>query len=437
MSIRLVNIITPLRVRGGIQHAPTIPLQHGVGNLELRGRVVWVGMALSEDDLPTGRESHLMPIFRARYAGICHKCQGRIGPGDTVTWNRKQRGSIAHAVCSGGIPVSDSTPNTPEEVPETIPESKVNGEASATLDVLADALAKRLPALMDETLIREIVAQGIAGLESKLQAVIPLRIEMAQGDTVKNVQGQAHETLPRLLYLLSKRHHAYLYGPPGGGKSYAAKQCAETLEIPFGYISLNPQTPDSRLLGYLDATGNYRDTVFHQLYKGGGIFCIDELDNASPSLLTTLNSMLENGVGAFPCGMVDKHADFTVVATGNTVGKGANPQFPERRPFDAAFAERFSYIEWGYDKRLERAITLSINPDAENWLVWVNKVREWASQHAPRLVVSPRASFKGAEYLKDSKWSLDTIAETVLFKGMERDLKHNLLQANPFPSGRE
>lgn len=377
-----------------------------------------------------------MPIFRARYKGTCAKCHGVINQGETIQWSRKVRGAVYHIRCGTEI----EAPDAPAIVsPEGIPDApEGNGDASATLDALADALAKRIPPSVDEELVKQLVKDAVAEAEGRLDKSIrdqvPLKVVVQTPDAkVHPVKGQVHQTLPKLLYLIGKGHHTYLYGPPGCGKSHAARQCAETLDIPFGYISLNPQTPDSRLLGFLDANGNYRDTIFHRLYAGGGVFCIDELDNASPSLLTTLNSMLENGIGAFPNGMVDRHADFVVVATGNTVGKGANPQFPERRPFDAAFAERFSYLEWGYDTKLEMAITMGINHKAEPWVAWVRKVREWSKVNAPRLVVSPRVSFKGAEYLKDSKWTLEEIADAVLFKGLETDLRKSLLSNNTIP----
>lgn len=182
-------------------------------------------------------------------------------------------------------------------------------------------------------------------------------------------------------------------------------------------------------MGYMDANGNYRETLFHTLYRDGGVFCIDEMDNASASLLTTLNSCLENGHGAFPNGMITRHEKFVVVSTGNTAGRGANPQFPDRRPFDCAFSERFTFIEWDYDLNLEEAITLSINPKAGSWLKWVRAVRTYAKQNHPKLIVSPRASFRGAEYLNDSGWKPVDIAEAVLFKGIDKDTKSAILNA--------
>ena len=290
-----------------------------------------------------------------------------------------------------------------------------------------EILGKHIPTALNEADIKKIVEAKFA----KLPKSEPLKIDIVRpSGKVKRIDN-AHVAMPQLMYLLSKRHHAYLYGGPGSGKSTAAKMAADALGIRFGYISLNPQTPDSRLLGYMDANGNYRETLFYQLYKDGGIFCIDEMDNASASLLTTLNSCLENGHGAFPNGMIQRHEDFVVVATGNTAGRGANPQFPERRPFDSAFCERFTFIEWDYDRALEEAITLAINPNAVQWLNWVRNVRDYAKKNHPKLIVSPRASFRGAEYLKDSKWSTEDIAEAVLFKGIDKDTKTAVLNAHP------
>lgn len=307
-----------------------------------------------------------------------------------------------------------------------------SSETPSELNKALETLSKYMPAQIDEAKVKAIVKDEV----SKLPQSTPIKVDVTTFDgEIKRIDG-AHKEMARLLYLLAKKHHVYLYGPPGSGKSTAAKMAADALNIPFGYISLNPQTPDSRLMGYMDANGNYRETLFFQLYRDGGIFCIDEMDNSSASLLTTLNSCLENGYGSFPCGMIKRHDNFIVVATGNTVGRGANPQFPDRRPFDSAFSERFTYLEWDYDLALEEAITLAINSDAKTWLKWVRNVREYAKKNHPKLTVSPRASFKGAEYLKDSKWSSEQIADAILFKGIDVDTRKAILQAHPIPASK-
>jgi energy-coupling factor transporter ATP-binding protein EcfA2 len=303
-----------------------------------------------------------------------------------------------------------------------------NNPMNLFADAIAPLVQQKLKSTLDENAIKNIVNEAIteAGMAKKLEIKNLDTGDIATIDT-------PHKDLKTLLYLISKRQHVYLYGPAGSGKSTAAQHCAEALKIDFGYISLNPQTPDSRILGFVDAGGTYRETAFYKCYKNGGIFCIDEMDNASASLLTTLNSMLENGHGAFPNGLVTRHDNFVLVATGNTNGRGGNPMFPERRPFDAAFAERFTFLFWDYDGELEKSVALSINPKAGNWINYVRKLRDYCNKNYPRILVSPRASFKGAEYLKDDTLNVAEIAEAVIFKGLDKETVQRITNAVPLP----
>lgn len=220
----------------------------------------------------------------------------------------------------------------------------------------------------------------------------------------------------------------------GSGKSTAAQLSAEALGRHFGYISLTVQTMDSRLLGFMSPVGKYIETEFFRCYTKGGVFCIDEMDNASGNLLTALNSCLENNQAAFPCGVMKRHKDFVVVATGNTSGGGANPMFPERRPFDKAFQERFTYIRWDYDTRMERAVALTFNAkQAHAWTDYIQQLREYCKKNHPRVLVSPRATFKGCDYLKDKKLTTAQILEALVFKGLEEGTRQAILTANPIP----
>lgn len=263
--------------------------------------------------------------------------------------------------------------------------------------------------------------------------VVTVRIVDAATNILKKEMTGVHKLFGKLMYLIQKGHHVYLWGPPGSGKSTAAQQCAEALGRKFAYISLNPQTPESKILGYMDAGGTYRKTPFFECYVEGGVFCIDEQDNASPALLTTLNSLLENGHGAFPHGIFKRSPEFVLVSTGNTNGRGANPMFPERRPFDSAFSERFTFMKWPYDQNLEKAIAKAINRDAQPWIEWVFKTREHCFVHHPRVLLSPRATFKGADYMKDDTLSMAEIAEMVVFKGVDADTSSKILVAFPLP----
>lgn len=245
----------------------------------------------------------------------------------------------------------------------------------------------------------------------------------------------AHENMPYLMYLLNVGEHTYLHGEAGSGKSTAAWMAAKALKRRYGYISLTPQTFESRLFGFLSPTGKYVTTDFRECYEKGGVFCVDEMDNGSGNLYTAFNGALENNLCAFPDKQVKRHEDFVVVGTGNTSGGGPNAMFPTRRPFDKAFAERFSYIEWGYDERLERVVAMSINPEvAPVWHEYMLKLRAYCRQHHPMVLVSPRAVFKGCKYLRDQVMPLHVMMHAVIFKGYDRASVNSILAANPVPT---
>ena len=379
--------------------------------------------------------------FPSRYPFKCAKCGLRGSRGELISWSRKHKGIVYHANCEPmQLPDSEPIPNTTTELQldpkENIDYTEVKDmdpKSLSALDGLAELLApvvqSKLKSSVDENKVKEIAKQIL----DKATKPRTLEITVKETGVVSQIENP-HKAIPTLLYYISKRHHVYLHGPAGSGKSTAAHQIANALKLSFGYLSLNPQTPDSRILGFIDAGGNYRPTVFYETYKNGGVFCIDEMDNASASLLTTLNSMLENGLGAFPCGLVPRHKDFVLVATGNTNGKGANPMFPERRPFDSAFSERFTFLEWDYDIDLERKVTFLINPKADTWFAWVLKAREFCKKNFPKILVSPRASFKGAEYLKDGTIPPNEIVEALIFKGTDKDTVNKVLAAVPLTS---
>lgn len=372
--------------------------------------------------------------------GRCEKCGDAIEFGTPICWHR--RFGVFHANCykkltldsghSGdGLSESDVR-GMIDDALKSVQTSKyddapLRGEISSRITAAQAELAVRVQTLINDEIAKRVKPQAVD--------INVSRPETKSVATIKN----AHRELATMLFFVGRRKHVYLYGPPGSGKSTAAKIVADSLGLAYGYTSLNPQTPDSRLIGYMDANGRYVESVLFRLYKNGGVFCIDEMDNASASLLTTLNSLLENGIGSFPCGNVDRHPDFICVATGNTAGRGGTAQFPERRPFDAAFAERFKFIAWPYDENQERTIALGINPKSSAWIDWVQKIRAWAIVNDPQLVISPRATFEIADALVPPKGetkpvlAIDKIVECCLWKGIETERSSRIVTLHPFP----
>jgi hypothetical protein len=120
-----------------------------------------------------------------------------------------------------------------------------------------------------------------------------------------------------------------------------------------------------------------------------------------------------------------------MVGTGNTSGSGANPAYPERRPFDKAFRDRFVYIKWDHDAKLEKAIALSLWPDAEPWVDWVKDVRKWSEKNYTKLVPSPRVTYRLAEFLGDGQ-DKNEVLEEILWQG-DSEAKAKVLANCPLP----
>jgi cobaltochelatase CobS len=146
------------------------------------------------------------------------------------------------------------------------------------------------------------------------------------------------------------------------------------------------------LLGYMDASGVYHTTPFRQAYEHGGVYLFDEVDGSDNAALLALNGALANGIAAFPNGMIERHPDCRIIATGNTWGLGATSDYVGRGKIDAAFLDRFGVrMSWDYDVALEVAI--SGNADFARR---VQSARERARAAGLKVLITPRASIAGA-----------------------------------------
>jgi cobaltochelatase CobS len=327
--------------------------------------------------------------------------------------------------------MDDSMPIAVDALPVPVPYAPPRGSRSddSALDALARALGPKITgAAVNRADVEKIVNET-------LKSIVMPTIEIKIGDApAVKIKGVSHSAMADLSYYVARRRHVYLHGPAGTGKTHATQQIAESMNLKWGYGALNPQTPASFLLGYKNAGGGYERTPFRDVYEHGGVFCIDEMDNASDSLLTTLNGMIANGHGAFPDGMVSRHNDFVLVCTGNTNGNGANAQFPGRRAFDAAFKNRFRFLYWGYDEKMESALTIGRNPDkGAAWFAYVKELRAHCIKNYPRILVSPRASYDGADELRDGR-AVRGILDAIIFQGADKDTVDTILRACPIPA---
>ena len=299
-----------------------------------------------------------------------------------------------------------------------------------------DHAAQEAKAMLDK--VRQRAEEALE--EVKAEAIPPVQIILPDpnGGTKQVTLNMTHYLFEPVMHLVSMGFNVYLWGPPGGGKSTIVRQVAQALDRRFAYASLSPQTPESRLVGYLDAQGRYIMAALADFWENGGVFCVDELDNVSPGLAVLINTMLDSDKASLPHGMIDKHPDFVLVCCGNTPGTGADWLFPGRRKFDGAFRERFMAVPFDYDEQLESAMVKAENPNGTGklWLQWVRDVRAYCKGQQIPLVVSPRAAKHGARCLAQPKPMLvKDIAEYALFKGsLDEPTVTGIMRNVPFPA---
>jgi cobaltochelatase CobS len=236
-------------------------------------------------------------------------------------------------------------------------------------------------------------------------------VEIKIGSGPKTRIENSHQILPDIVMCVVAGTNPFLVGPAGSGKTTLAKQVAEVLKRKF-YCE-NRVTSEFKLLGFMNAHGDYVRTQFRDAYEKGGIFLFDEVDASDPDALVALNSAIENGICPFPDKLVPAHKDFACVAAGNTFGRGADRQYVGRNQLDASTLDRFIIINVDYDEALE--LQLAGNDD---WTTYVQQVRRAVELEKVRHIVSPRASIYGARLLAAGMPQPD-VEEGVLWKGLD------------------
>lgn len=237
------------------------------------------------------------------------------------------------------------------------------------------------------------------------------------------LNGIQHREFGRVLQAVTRGVPMWLVGPAGSGKTTIAERVAEALGLQFRAVNCTSTMTEYALKGYMDAQGRYVQTDFRDMFANGGLFVLDEIDNANPNVLGALNSALANGYMAFADGLVKRHPDFRVVACANTYGAGATAEYVGRNPIDAATVNRFVRWEIGYDDAVERDMLDGVGLDATLASVWLKaivKSRENVAKYGLKVIVSPRATKYGAEVMLGG-WSMEQAYEGTVLAGLKAD----------------
>ena len=278
-------------------------------------------------------------------------------------------------------------------------------------EAIVEGIINKGQRITEETImqgVREKIDQYI----SEEYGTLPKKIEVvAPSGSKKKLEGLFHYQFENILKLVGADIPVLLVGPAGSGKNHTLEQIAESLDIDF-YFS-NAVTQEHKISGFTDANGTYHETQFYKAFTNGGLFFLDEMDASIPEVLLVLNSAIANRYYDFPVGRVEAHEDFRVVAAANTFGTGADNMYVGRQQLDAATLDRFAVLDFDYDENVERELAVS-----EDLYDFISEVRKSIVDNDIRYTVSMRATINATKL--HEVMELETIMESVIFKGMEK-----------------
>jgi len=374
---------------------------------------------------------------------IYQKQDGRMSEGQHRVLSTIINEAHARSFKTDPAPYSIPAPSTVKDDPMShaivnpipAPSAPVSGDVATALHVLMTAMGQQ----GQQQGLTEAQVIALINQHSGKPATVNLNLTTAKG--IKPLTDRLmHHKIPLLLSAVNAGVNVMLVGPAGSGKTTAAEQVAEALDLPFYFTGAIDSA--YKLTGFIDAQGRTIRTAFRDAYEHGGIFLFDELDASMPSAVLAFNAALANGQMDFPDGTVKRHADFRAVAACNTFGRGADRQYVGRLQLDGASLDRFVTLAWDYDSALEAALIglsrpntsppmATVNPVTDEataasvsrqWHEFVTKCRARADMQKIRHVISPRATMNGVKLLL-AGWPLAEVQESALYKGLDSDAR--------------
>lgn len=294
--------------------------------------------------------------------------------------------------------------------------------------VEAQKAAAAAPAI-DAAEVAKIVAAEVAKVRKDIEAAHTTKINI-NGVDVPRLEGKTlHPAFEDILTAVSDGDIPFLVGPAGTGKTTAAKQVAEALNLPFYCVGALQSKYEME--GYRDATGNFCDTVLYKAMINGGVFLFDEIDATTAEVLVPFNSIMANGYYTFPNGeKVEAHKDFRIICAGNTVGRGADESYCGRYQLDASTLDRFGFIEVGYCEKFDME---AANND-KNLVALFVSVREALKRQNLTYTATPRALLRISKKVLHGWEDVKALRYGLCGGWAAEDIK--MLQSNVCGSGR-
>lgn len=331
---------------------------------------------------------------------------------------------------SAPTPVASGAPAVPGIDPRM---AAIIAAAMAALPPAVDVAAIEKTILESCAIWLEANAMKAADIQALIAKEVPqhvatIKIEVKTPAVLIKTEGPRHFQFPELLETLADGLHVFMTGSAGSGKTTAVEQAFAAL----GKRSFicGAMSGDHKAEGFEDAYGKYRTTPMREAFEHGGGICFDEADAGAPDAWLSVNAALANGYMAFPDQPlpVKKHVDFQAVATANTTGQGADRVYVGRNQLDGATLDRFWFMDWQVDEKLERMVALEISPEAGKWVDRVQSLRRGAKLQKARMIISPRASFFGAKRIASGA-TFAKCEAALIWKGCDDALRSRIEQS--------
>lgn len=290
----------------------------------------------------------------------------------------------------------------------SIIESMVSDQVA---EAVAEGIALMMPEIMKQAgngIVKELVIKGIKPEEIKVETPHPMLPEVLIGFQHSN----------------ASYRNVYAYGPAGSGKSTLGKQAAEVLGVPW--VTQGCLTSKFEISGFTDANGTYQESLLYTWLKQeqGAVLILEEFDRGIAGAIVQLNEILANGTYTFANGeTLNRTETHYVFANGNTNLGGRDRNYSSAQIIDASTKDRFAVIYCGYDENFE--ISISPNPD---WTRRVQKIRRAVEALKLDLIVTPRASIGGADWIAQGA-SQERVEDVWVFRGCSDDVKKKVISS--------
>lgn len=270
---------------------------------------------------------------------------------------------------------------------------------------------------IDEAAVEKIV-------DKRIKAQSAVKVEVVTAKSVKRVD-KAHKNFADAVALVGLGKNVTLIGEAGSGKSFGAIQMARALDQEYAVVSCHGKMQSFDLVGAMSpTTGQYISTSLRDAYENGKVLILDEFDRSNNETTIALNGILAGDCYGFPDGMVQRHADFKVIACQNTFGTGTSKVYGSAKPQDGSTLTRFTRVPWDIDSKLEKAICG--DTDATNA---VQRVRSNAKKLGyDQVLITPRQAIDANQMVDSLGWSVKKAIEFTCLNGLADDVRKRLLQ---------